>query len=197
MKKIILALTLLLSVLTTTAQTTETNIDSLNQNLYRGSNRYVENKITYRVVKWNMLQSYFEDIKALDNEKSRQIVEAQENINFLKSKNEDQTAAYEQLKEKYDYAVRANDAMEFFTLLIPKTQYNLIMWSLVLGLIGCVIVLLVMYNRSHQVTQHAQKERDESREEYEAYRQRTLRREQEVANSYLREINKLKSQLGL
>lgn len=197
MKKIILALTLLLSVLTTTAQTTETNIDSLNQNLYRGSNRYVENKITYRVVKWNMLQSYFEDIKALDNEKSRQIVEAQENINFLKSKNEDQTAAYEQLKEKYDYAVRANDAMEFFTLLIPKTQYNLIMWSLVLGLIGCVIVLLVMYNKSHQVTQHAQKERDESREEYEAYRQRTLRREQEVANSYLREINKLKSQLGL
>lgn len=197
MKKIILALTLLLSVLTTTAQTTETNIDSLNQNLYRGSNRYVENKITYRVVKWNMLQSYFEDIKALDNEKSRQIVEAQENINFLKSKNEDQTAAYKQLKEKYDYAVRANDAMEFFTLLIPKTQYNLIMWSLVLGLIGCVIVLLVMYNKSHQVTQHAQKERDESREEYEAYRQRTLRREQEVANSYLREINKLKSQLGL
>lgn len=197
MKRIILTLSLLIGLLASSALANDMNIDSLNNHLYRGSNRYVESKITYRVIKWNKLQTYFDDIKSLDNDKSQQIAEAQEKISFLKNKNEDQAKSYEELKEKYDYAVRANDAMEFFSLLIPKAQYNLIMWSLVLGLIGCVIVLLVMYKKSHQVTRHAQKERDESREEYEAYRQRTLRREQEVANSYLREINKLKSQLGM
>lgn len=197
MKYYLLAFTLFISLFSTTALANGTNIDSLNTSLYRSSNRYVESGITYRVLKWETLQRYFDDIKALDEDKTTQISEAQEKITFLKDKNEAQANSHEELKEKYDYAVRANDAMEFFTLLIPKKQYNLIMWSLVLGLIAFVIILLVMYKRSHQVTRNAQKERDESREEYEAYRQRTLRREQEVANGYLREINKLKSQLGM
>ncbi len=197
MKKIIFALTILLSILSNSVLANGTNIDSLNTSLYRSSNRYVENKIVYRVVKWDELQAYFDDIKLLDTDKSQQIDAAQEEIVSLKQKNEEQAQAHADLQDKYDQAVRANDAMEFFTLLIPKNQYNVIMWSLVMGLVVCVVILFVMFKRSHQVTRHAQKERDDSREEYEAFRQRTLRREQEVANSYLREINKLKSQLGI
>lgn len=197
MKNIIFILTLIVSSLSINTYASEADIDSLNQQLYKGSNRYVENNITYRVVKWNVLQAYFEDIKSIDQDKSQQITDARREISSMKQINATQATKYEELSAKYEQAVRANDAMAFFSLLIPKKQYNFIMWSLVLALIACVLVLFFMFKRSHQVTRNAQKERDESREEYEAYRQRTLRREQEVANSYLREINKLKSQMGM
>ncbi len=172
-------------------------IDSLNHQLYQNSNKYTESKTVYRVIKWAELQKYFSDIKAIDQEKSDQIISAQETIKNLKGKSKAQTEAYNQLNEKYNYEMRANDAMEFFSLLIPKQRYNFLMWSLVIVLITGSIFLFIMYKRSHQITRFAEKELTEAREEYDAYRQRTLRREQEVANRYLKEINNLKSQLGI
>lgn len=197
MKSFIAAFVFSLLFLTSSYASEGQSIDSLNQQLYKSSNKYTESKTVYRVIKWSELQTYFSDIKALDQEKSDQIVSTQETIKKLKEKNEAQTTAYNQLNEKYDYEVKANDAMEFFSLLIPKQRYNFLMWSLIIGLITVSVVLFIMYKKSHQITRHAQTELSESREEYDAYRQRTLRREQEVANRYLSEINKLKSQLGI
>ena len=86
--------------------------------------------------------------------------------------------------------------MEFFTLLIPKAQYNLMMWSLVCVLVVGIIILYLMFNRGHQSTRLANKELQEKIDEFESYRKRTLKREQEVATGYLRDIKKLKEQLG-
>jgi len=178
------------------AQTESAAVDSLCDNLFEASNRYVESDITYRVVKWSVLSAYFDNIKALDAEKSDQIAASAETIKSLEQAKRSQQAAYAELNAKYDQAIKVNDAMEIFSILIPKVQYNLIMWSLVCILIGGIVIIYLMFNRGHQATQHAKKELEEKIEEFEAYRKRTLKREQEVASGYLRDIKKLKDQLG-
>lgn len=178
------------------AQSVEAPIDSLSDKLFKSSNRYAESGIVYRVVKWETLSAYFKDIKSLDANKSQQILDSVDKIEALEAEQSEQLKAYEELNAKYDHAVKVNDAMEIFSLLIPKKQYNLIMWSLVIVLIGIAVILYLMFMRGKQATRLAKKELNEKIEEFEGYRKRTLKREQEVASGYLRDIKKLKEQLG-
>lgn len=196
-----LSLSILFVVLTTAfsplqAQSETAPVDSLCDHLFQSSNRYVESEITYRVVKWSVLSTYFDDIKALDAEKSNQIASSAKKITTLEDESKEQQAAYNELNDKYEHAIKVNDAMQIFSILIPKTQYNMIMWTLVLILIGGIIILYLMFSRGHQAINHAKEELEEKSEEFEAYRKRTLKREQEVASGYLRDIKKLKERLG-
>lgn len=194
MKKALILIITILSIVTlsSNAQTETSTVDSLSQNLYKGSNRYSEGGTTYRVIKWEKLQAYFADVKTLESDLSAQIESSQKEITKLKEKNTKQEESYGLLDEKYNYAVKANDAMEFFSLLIPKKQYNFMMWGLVVILSTIAVVVFLMFKRSNQVTIHAKKELNELSEEFDGYRKRTLKREQEVAAGYQREINKLK-----
>lgn len=178
------------------AQSNETPIDSLSDQLFKSSNRYTEGGIVYRVVKWETLSQYFKNVKELDSRKSDEIVNSEATIATLKEEQKSQLAAYAELNAKYNHAVKVNDAMEIFSLLIPKKKYNMIMWSLIAILIGLAVILYLMYIRGLQTTRLAKKELEEKTEEFENYRKRTLKREQEVASGYLRDIKKLKEQLG-
>ncbi|MDA3854252.1 MAG: hypothetical protein PF444_08445 [Bacteroidales bacterium] len=178
------------------AQSQLSPVDSLGEHLYKSSNRYTESGTTYRVVKWEVLKAYFKDIKGLDTEKSAQIEASAKQVQGLELEKKTQQASYEKLNAKYERAVKVNDAMEIFSLLIPKAQYNLIMWSLVGILIGSIIIVYLMFNRGRQAARLAKKELGEKMEEFDSYRKRTLKREQEVATGYLRDIKKLKEQLG-
>lgn len=178
------------------AQSNSASVDSLNDHLFQSSNRYVESGITYRVMKWTVLSAYFDDIKALDEEKSEQIQASAAAIEALENEKKAQHEAYDKLNAKYDRAIKENDAMAFFSLLIPKNQYNLMMWTLVGLLIGGIVVLYLMFSRGYQTTRLVKRELGDKNEEFDSYRKRTLKREQEVASGYLREIKKLKEQLG-
>lgn len=174
------------------AQDNQTEVDSLCQQLFKSSNRYTENDITYRVIKSAKLQSLSSEIKDIDVQKSAQIISSANVNDSLQASIDHQAEEYAALSDKYDYAIKANDSMEFFTLLIPKARYNLILWSIVIALVVLLLILFVIYKRALVLTKSAQAELSEAKEEFEAYRQRTLKREQEVASSYVREINKLK-----
>lgn len=178
------------------AQSESSTVDSLNNNLFDMSNRYTENGTIYRVVKWDVLSAYFAEIKVEDKFKADKIAESQLKIDQLSEASKLQHASYDELQAKYDTAIKENDSMSFFSLLIPKAQYNLIMWGLVLVLVVCLVILFMMYGRSASVTRLAKNELAEKVEEFESYRKRTLKREQEVASGYLRDIKKLKDQLG-
>ncbi len=168
-----------------------TPIETLNDKLYKSSNRYVGNNITYRVIKWSTLNAYFEDIKRMDAEKSAQIERLSLEIKDLENKITEGNSAYDELKLKYEAA----DNIKFMNLLVSKQRYKLIMLSILALLLITVLLLYVLFKNSKKVTVDAQKELKGKEEEFESYRRRTLKREQEVASGYVREINKLKEKL--
>lgn len=187
-------ITVLLFISTTviSAQGISSEVDSICTNFFKSSNKYTERNIEYRVVKTQVVNSFFNEIKNVDKRKSNEIINLSAEIAELESTNKTHISNYTSLNEKYEYTLKAQNSMSFFGLLIPKNQYNIIMWSLVFVLIALALIVFMMYNRSYVVTKQAKAELEEVKEEYEGFRKRALKREQEVAASYQRQINKLK-----
>ncbi len=178
------------------AHASDSEIDSLCNSLFESSNRYMESGTEYRVVKRRVMDAHFTNIKGVDKRKTTLIDNSAKEINDLKSQIEQQENDFSELNEKYIHAKKVSDGIEIFSMIIPKNQYNLMVWSLVTVLLACIVVLLMMFKRNNQVTRHAKKELSEKIEEFDAYRKRTLKREQEVASGYVREIKKLKDKIG-
>ena len=83
--------------------------------------------------------------------------------------------------------------MALFGLQMSKTNYNVLLWSI----IGILLVLLVFFiykfKNSNSVTREAKKSLVETEEEFEDHRRVALEREQKVRRQLQDEINKQKT----
>lgn len=174
------------------AQDNINTVDSLSNQLLSNSTRYTEGVTEYRVIKRNILETYFKEIENIDAEKSGAIMNSAVKISDLKTEKASLQDDLSNLNIKYEEAIKANNSINFVGISIAKGAYNVIMWGIVAVLAGALIIIFAMYKRSHSLTREAKNELEEVHQEYDAYRKRALKREQEVSSSYQRQINKLK-----
>lgn len=162
MKKRILTLSVLMVALMITTiprlfgQETEQEDVSKNdlrsqwEELIKSSGTYADKKIIritslseYRNALGDSLTQYANTIESLKSEKSKTELEN----NALKSE-------LEAVKAELEASEKLNDNMSFFGLLLSKSAYNIIVWSIVVVLI---VVILVMYARMKKVAQSAKR----------------------------------------
>lgn len=174
------------------AQDNINTVDSLSNQLLSNSTRYTEGVTEYRVIRRNVLETYFKEIEKIDAEKSGAVMNSAVKISDLKTEKESLQDDLSDLNIKYEEAIKANNSINFVGVSIAKGAYNIIMWGIVAVLAGALIIIFAMYKRSHSLTRGAKNELEEVHQEYDAYRKRALKREQEVSSSYQRQINKLK-----
>ncbi len=196
--KHIIAFTLLLSFSFLTAQTkTETDklslnsgtIDSQFEYVIRKSNNYQE----YKVVKKNWLYTLkshtIDSLKAVHKQlaDTKQIVNNQSNeINVLKTNLAD-------TKGTLDATNLEKDSMSLFGIQMSKTGYNVLMWSIIGGLLAMLLFFIYRFNNSNAITRNAKKQLAETEEEFEEHRKRALEREQKVMRRLQDELNKQKA----
>lgn len=82
------------------------------------------------------------------------------------------------------------DSINFLWMPTEKSKYNFIMWSLVAVLIFFGLFLYYKFKKSHIDTSDALKRLEETEEELENLRKRSLEREQKVRRELQDEINK-------
>lgn len=82
------------------------------------------------------------------------------------------------------------DSMSFFGIQMSKSSYNLLIWSLVGGLLVLTGFFFLLFKRSNSVTRETQVRLDEVREEFDVHRKNALVREQKLARKLQDEINK-------
>ena len=85
------------------------------------------------------------------------------------------------------------DSMELFGLQMSKTNYNILMWSIIAGLLACLLFFIFKYKNSNAITKDAKRKLDEVETEFEDHRRTALEREQKVRRQLQDEINKQKS----
>ncbi|HYX07754.1 MAG TPA: hypothetical protein VE912_13580 [Bacteroidales bacterium] len=164
-------------------------IESQFQYVLDKSSRYED----YKVIKqaWmNRLKAHVADsLGKLHNELqlSHQMVSVRdEKIDSL-------NAALEKTHADLGNAVKERNSLSFLGLKIDKTAYNGIMWTLVGILAGGLIFFVLMFKRSNYVTVRTSKDLQETKDEFEDFRKRALRREEEIVRKYHNELNKYKS----
>jgi uncharacterized membrane protein len=95
-------------------------------------------------------------------------------------------------KNERDQAIRTKDSFSFLGIQLHKTLYNTIMWIIVLGLAFVVVILFLMFKRSHTVTSTTRKELESIQEEYEDYRKTSREKYEKLVVSHHNEIMRLK-----
>ncbi len=82
------------------------------------------------------------------------------------------------------------DSMSFLGMLVSKTVYNTILWTVIAGLLGLLLFFIYKFRNSNILTQEAKNSLSEVEVEYENHRRRALEREQKISRQLQDEINK-------
>ena len=85
------------------------------------------------------------------------------------------------------------DSMSLFGIQMSKTGYNILMWSIIGGLLAFLLFFIYRFNNSNAITRNANKILTETEEEFEEHRKRALEREQKVMRRLQDELNKKKA----
>ena len=82
--------------------------------------------------------------------------------------------------------------MALFGMQMSKINYNVLMWTIIAGLLGLLIFFIYKFKNSDSVTREAKHSLAEIEEEFEEHRRTALEREQKVRRQLQDEINKQK-----
>jgi len=84
------------------------------------------------------------------------------------------------------------DSMALFGMQMSKTSYNVLMWSIIAGLLSFLLIFIYKFKNSNSVTKSAKSALAEVETEFEEHRRVALEREQKVRRQLQDEINKHK-----
>ncbi|MDA9070340.1 tRNA (guanine-N1)-methyltransferase [Algibacter sp.] len=82
--------------------------------------------------------------------------------------------------------------MALFGMQMSKSNYNVLMWSIIAGLFALLIFFVYKFKSSNSITREAKHNLAEIEEEFEDHRRTALEREQKVRRQLQDEINKQK-----
>ena len=79
-----------------------------------------------------------------------------------------------------DLAKKEKDSFSFLGMLVNKTLYNIIMWTLIAGLLAFTLFFIYQFRNSHVVTAKTQSSLDDVNQKFDEYKKKTLVKEQEL-----------------
>jgi septal ring factor EnvC (AmiA/AmiB activator) len=199
LKFLVLALTLVLNSNSLNAQDNETQ--SLNEGSINDQFEYILRKSgnfkgttgqQYEAVNRNMLTTLqahtIDSLKTLqsklDNSNST-IQTQQKEINGLKSN-------LGSTQSTLDATNLEKNNMSLLGLPMSKTSYNILMWTIIGGLLTLLLIFIFKFKTSNSVTRATKKTLAETEEEFEEHRRSALEREQKVRRQLQDELNKQK-----
>ena len=91
-----------------------------------------------------------------------------------------------------DATNKEKNNMSLLGLQMSKSSYNVLMWSVIAGLLALLLFFIYKFKNSNAVTKEAKKNLAEIEEEFDEHRRTALEREQKVRRQLQDEINKQK-----
>ncbi|ATA75909.1 MULTISPECIES: hypothetical protein [Capnocytophaga] len=167
-------------------QKKENTLNSQFENLISQSNSWQN----YKVIDKGSLTVYQRNVMdSLESVKSKikaqqQVVDAHENE--IKKLNNNILSLENTLEETRN----EKDSVSLLGILLPKSTYSLIMWSIVLLLIAMLVFYIYRYSNSNVIAKKSMQDLNDLQEEYENYRKSAIEREQKVRRQLQDEINK-------
>ncbi len=134
----------------------------------------------FKVIKQSKLKKLKTNLKDSINLIKSDLSKANSKIN--QSNNEAETLKNDLSSTQADLelAIKEKDSFSFLGMLIKKTIYNILMWTLVAGLLGFTLFFIYQFRNSHVVTAKTQSSLDEVNKKFDEYKKKTLVKEQEL-----------------
>ncbi|MBT8315899.1 MAG: tRNA (guanine-N1)-methyltransferase [Maribacter sp.] len=165
-------------------------INSQFEYIYKKSGNYRADGKRYEVVRiiWldKLRKNVLDSLNAANKKEAElnaTIAGHEATITSLKNKLEETTSNLSSVTEE-------KDSMSLLGMLVSKVTYNLILWTIISGLLLLFLLFVFKFRRSNTLTQEAKTALSELEVEYEDHRRRALEREQKISRQLQDEINK-------
>ncbi|MCB8999021.1 MAG: hypothetical protein H6540_02990 [Bacteroidales bacterium] len=89
--------------------------------------------------------------------------------------------------------LEAKNSFSFFGIMVSKAGYDTIMWSLIIGLLVALGLMIGVFRRSYAVTSQTRKDLNEVKEEFENFRKKALKSKEEAVRQLYDELSKYKN----
>lgn len=156
------------------------------------SGNYRAEGVRYEVVKEAFLEKLRQNVLDSINEFNKKVIQLnasiaghEETIASLNKKLDETTNNLASVTEE-------KDSMSFLGILVAKSTYNVILWTIIGGLLLLLLFFIYKFRNSNILTQEAKQSLSEVETEYEDHRRRALEREQKISRQLQDEINKYK-----
>ena len=126
----------------------------------------------------NILQTKLDNIRNTVEAQQKEIDDLKTNLSSTKS--------------TLDATNKEKNNMSLLGLSMSKTGYNILMWTIIAGLLTLLLIFIFKFKNSNAVTKTAKKTLVETEEEFEEHRRSALEREQKVRRQLQDELNKQK-----
>lgn len=167
----------------------EGTIDSQFEYVIQKSNNYQDYKVIKKTWLYTLKAHTMDTLKAIQKNlvDTQSIVDNQATqIDTLKRNlSETKLILAETNEEK--------DNMALFGLQMSKTNYNVLMWSIIGILFAFLLLFIYKFRNSNAITKMAKKSLLETEQEFDEHRRTALEREQKVRRQLQDEINKQKT----
>lgn len=146
----------------------------------------------YKVIKINWLYELRAHTIDSLNAVHKNLVDTQDIVSAQNNEIDGLKASLSKTQTDLENTNNEKNSMSLFGLQMSKTGYNLVMWSVIGGLLALLIFFIYKFNNSNAVTKQAKNTLSEMEEEFEEHRKVALEREQKVRRQLQDEINKQK-----
>tara|TARA_R110000787_G_scaffold86285_12_gene184149 strand:- start:27711 stop:28271 length:561 start_codon:yes stop_codon:yes gene_type:complete len=178
---------LFLSVFTIQAQ--QLSIDDQFEDLIKESNNYQDYKVVKKAKIYKLRKNVSDSISLLEEN----IVSISSEIEKQKIDINSLTGELETIKNELTISQGKENGIHVLGILTKKSTYTLIVFITLGVLLLIIVVLFIKYKSGFDIIKTTKSKLDETDEEFESFRQRSLEREQQIRRKLQDEINKNKS----
>jgi len=176
----------LFTVISLVAQ--ENTLENQFDDVIKKSNSYQEFKVIKKVKINSLKRNVLDTVAQLE----QNINSFSEEIQQQKTKITNLNRELETTQNNLSISKEKENSIEIFGVLTNKTTHNTIVFLLFGILLITIFILFYKFKNSHTVTKSTKNKLQETEEELESFRQRTLEREQQLRRKLQDEINKNK-----
>ncbi|TVQ15056.1 MAG: hypothetical protein EA361_06595 [Bacteroidetes bacterium] len=127
------------------------------------------------------LNSAYAEIRQLN----QQIAKQQSGIDSL-------NALQETTASERDTAIRDRDSLFLLGIPMTKTFYNVLLWSIIIGLAIVLLVIVVLFKRAHLIAGQKTREMKELQDEFDEYRKTSRERFEQQSIDHFNEVKRLR-----
>ncbi len=166
------------------------SIDSQFQYIYKRSGNYRADGKRYEVVRIISLDKLRKNVLDTLNASNKKVAELNATISGHEATIASLNKKLDETTNSLTSVTEEKDSMSLLGMPVSKITYNIILWTIIGGLLLFFLLFVYKFRRSNTLTQEAKTALSEVEVEYEDHRRRALEREQKISRQLQDEINK-------
>ena len=187
---------LILTLFTLKGNGQTTMPEELNKSTLQEQLNYLDAKTriyeNYRAIREDMFQKIKKNAGDSLNEAKANIAGLISTTSRLKLNIDSLKASLQITNTNLEEMTRTKNSIKIIGLNVNKITYNTIVWTIIAGLIGVLVLGLLVFNRNRLVTHNTKKELKDLKDEFEAYRKTTREAREKMTMDHFIEMKKLK-----